>query len=270
MQFYPDGVVTDCTPNGGFVLHFQPNTYTVCSPVWSIRTTGQKPNYHEPAAFNAMLTTGAKHAPLVMHAGDTIRLHFHVVSQAEGWHIDVLDETTGGSGTIVLNGARGPILPAFSTQTLGNSLNWGSVYDTPNSFVWEIGHTSPYSSPASKSASRVRRTAPPTTSRPGSASRRSASCRPASAPATQRRKAGRSSATSAATQRSTSTAEQSAGPSASIRGSRSETTEPSATAPITQGPRTTSARARSSLPQRTATALSSGPDTLYCANQIVP
>ena len=109
VQFYPDGVVTNCTPNGGFVLHFQPNTYTVCSPVWSIRTTGQKPNYHEPAAFNAMLTTGAKHAPLVMHAGDTIRLHFHVVSQAEGWHIDVLDETTGGSGTIVLNGAQGPI-----------------------------------------------------------------------------------------------------------------------------------------------------------------
>ena len=124
VQFYPDGVVTNCTPNGGFVLHFQPNTYTVCSPVWSIRTTGQKPNYHEPAAFNAMLRTGAKHAPLIMHAGDTIRLHFHVVSQTEGWHVDVLDETTGGSGTIVLNGAQGPILPVFSTQTIGNSLNW--------------------------------------------------------------------------------------------------------------------------------------------------
>ena len=26
----------------------------------------------------------------------------------------------------------------------------GSVYDTPNSFVWEIGHTSPFTSPASK------------------------------------------------------------------------------------------------------------------------
>ena len=150
VQFYPDGVLRNCTPNGGFVLDFKPNTYTVCSPVWSIRTTGQKPNFHEPAEFNAMLTTGAKHAPLVMHAGDTIRLHFHVVSPAEGWHIDVLDETTGESGTIVLNGADGPILPVFSTQTIGNSLNWGGVYDTPNSFVWEIGHTSPYSSPGSQ------------------------------------------------------------------------------------------------------------------------
>jgi hypothetical protein len=36
-----------------------------------------------------------------MHAGDTIDLHFHVVSQNQGWHIDVADETTGGSGTIV-------------------------------------------------------------------------------------------------------------------------------------------------------------------------
>ena len=71
----------NCTPNGGFVVSYAPNTYTVCSPVWSIHTTGQKPVYHEPAAFNAMLTTGARHQPLVMHAGDTIDLHFHVVSR---------------------------------------------------------------------------------------------------------------------------------------------------------------------------------------------
>jgi hypothetical protein len=29
-------------------------------------------------------------------------------------------------------------------------LGWGLVDDTPNSFVWEIGHTSPFTSPASK------------------------------------------------------------------------------------------------------------------------
>jgi hypothetical protein len=41
-------------------------------------------------------------------------------------------------------------MPAFDTQTLGNALGWGLVDDAPNSLVWEIGHTSPYSQPASK------------------------------------------------------------------------------------------------------------------------
>jgi hypothetical protein len=149
VQFYPDALVHNCTPNGGYVVSYAPNTYTACSPVWSIHTTGQKPIFHEPAAFNAMLTTGSKHTPLVMHAGDTIDIHFHVVSSNQGWHIDVRDEKTGGSGTIVLNSADGPLLPAFDRQRIGNALGWGLVYDTPNSFVWEIGHTSPFTSPAS-------------------------------------------------------------------------------------------------------------------------
>ena len=150
VQFYPNALVRNCTPGGGFVVSHAPGIYTVCSPVWSIHTTGQKPVYHEPAAFNAMLTTGSKHHPLVMHAGDTIDLHFHVVSTHEGWHIDVLDETTNQSGTIVLNSADGPLLPAFDTQEIGNALGWGLVYDTPNSFVWEIGHTSPFTNPAAQ------------------------------------------------------------------------------------------------------------------------
>jgi len=33
-------------------------------------------------------------------------------------------------------------MPAFDAQELGNALGWGLVFDTPNSFVWEIGHTS--------------------------------------------------------------------------------------------------------------------------------
>jgi hypothetical protein len=147
VQFYPDSLVRNCTPGGGFVVSYAPNTYTVCSPVWSIHATGQKPVMHEPAAFNAMLTTGSKHAPLVMHGGDTIDIHFHVVSQNQGWHIDVTDETTGGSGTIVLNSADGPLLPAFDKQEIGNALGWGLVNDTPNSFVWEIGHTSAFAQP---------------------------------------------------------------------------------------------------------------------------
>jgi len=64
---------------------------------------------------------------------------------ADGWHVTVVDLTTGHQGTIVLNSATdGPLMPAFSTQELGNSLGWGIVNDAPIAFVWEIGHSSIY------------------------------------------------------------------------------------------------------------------------------
>jgi hypothetical protein len=150
LQFYPDGIVTNCNPNGAFVLKHVPNTYTVCSPTWSIHATGQKPNYHEPAAFNAMLVDSTGTGPLVMHAGDTVTIHWFVTPARDGFHVTVKDLSTGRQGTIVLDSKDdGPLMPSYSRQQLGNSLLWGAVHDAPNSFVWEIGHTSPYTSPAS-------------------------------------------------------------------------------------------------------------------------
>ena len=99
VQFYPDGIVHNCTPNGGFVLTAAPNKFTVCSPVWSLTATGQKPNFHEPAAFNAMLTTsGDKHDPMVMNAGDEITIHFRLGAPGDGWHIDVTDHRPATPG----------------------------------------------------------------------------------------------------------------------------------------------------------------------------
>jgi len=151
LQFYPNGVVTNCTPNGGFVLKYAPGVYSVCSPVWSVVTTGKPGIFHEPAAFNTMLTNSLSAGnPLLMYAGDTVRVHAYVTSAADGFHLTVSDLTRPGTGTIVLNSKKdGPLMPAFDTQEIGNALGWGLVYDTPNSFVWEIGHTSPFSSPAS-------------------------------------------------------------------------------------------------------------------------
>ena len=150
LQFYPDAIVTNCTPGGGFVLHFAPDSYSVCSPVWKLTQTGQPGVFHETAAFNAMLTDGTGPSnPLVMHAGDTITVHWFVTPAADGFHVTVTDLTTGGSGTIVLNfKSDGPLMPAFDTQTIGNALGWGAVFDTPNAFVWEIGHTSDFSNPS--------------------------------------------------------------------------------------------------------------------------
>jgi hypothetical protein len=46
---------------------------------------------------------------------------------------------------LVLNSPTdGPLTPAFDTNELGNSLDWGAVWDTPMSFVYEIGHSDLY------------------------------------------------------------------------------------------------------------------------------
>ena len=146
VQFYPDAIVNNCTSSGGFNVAYAPNKFSVCSPVWQVNSG----NFAETAAFNAELYQGSTKQPLVMNAGDTITVHFHVVSQSQGWNITVTDTTTGQSGTIVLNSKYGPLLPYFSTQQIGNSLGWGIVHDTPNAFVWEIGHTSPFTTPAAQ------------------------------------------------------------------------------------------------------------------------
>jgi hypothetical protein len=70
--------------------------------------------------------------------------------------------TTGHSGTIVLDSkVDGPLMPAFSAQEIGNSLAWGLVHDAPNAFVWEIGHTGNYTSPAGKLCDPGSATKPP-------------------------------------------------------------------------------------------------------------
>jgi hypothetical protein len=89
----------------------------------------------------------SQRSPLMMHAGDTITVHWFTTAAQDGFHVTVTDLTTRHSGTIVLNSSSlGPLMPAYDTQAVGNSLAWGTVNDAPNSFVWEIGHTSNFSS----------------------------------------------------------------------------------------------------------------------------
>ncbi len=144
LQFYPNSLINNCAAGGGFNVTFAPGVYTACSPVWEVSPKGNS----EAAAFNAMLTDSATGGPLVMHAGDTITDHQYITPAADGMHITVTNLTTGHAGTIVLNSkVDGPLMPAYSVQKLGNALQWGLVDDAPNSLVWEIGHTSPYTQP---------------------------------------------------------------------------------------------------------------------------
>lgn len=147
LQFYPNSLVANCAAGGGYNVSVDPGVYTACSPVWEVSPTGKS----ESAAFNTMLTDGATGGPLIMHAGDTVTDHQYITSANDGMHITVTDVTTGHSGTIVLNSkVDGPLMPYYSQQEIGNTDNWGLVYDTPNAFVWEIGHTGNYTSPAGK------------------------------------------------------------------------------------------------------------------------
>ena len=146
LQFYPDSIVSTCSTDGSFHVTYAPDKFSVCSPVWQVSTQSGA----EDAAFNAELYDGTTKSPLVMNAGDTIQIHFHLGAPGQGWNITVKDLTTGDSGTIVLNSKYGPLLPLFSTQQIGNALGWGLVDDTPNAFVWEIGHTSVFADPAGK------------------------------------------------------------------------------------------------------------------------
>jgi hypothetical protein len=138
-------------------MTYAPDKFTVCSPVWQVSTQSSA----EDAAFNAELYDSTSKSPLVMSAGDTVRIHFHLGTAGQGWNVTVTDVTTGHSGTIVLNSKYGPLLPLYSTQQIGNALGWGLVDDTPNAFVWEIGHTSNFSTPAGQLCSRGMRRIPP-------------------------------------------------------------------------------------------------------------
>jgi len=145
LQFYPDSTVTKCFSNGAFAVNFTPNVFSACSPIFKLTPDHvSAKHFNEPTAFNAMLEDATTPgSPLIMHAGDTITVHYFVTSAADGFHITVTDLTSGHSGTIILNSSSdGPFMPAYDTQEIGNSLGWGTVNDAPNSFVWEIGHAS--------------------------------------------------------------------------------------------------------------------------------
>jgi len=149
LQFYPDTLVSACHPNGGSTATHVPNTWTACSPVWQLFY--QHHEYIENAAFNGMLPHGTSGNPLVMHSGDVLTIHYFTTKAKDGWHIKVTDLTTGDSGSIVLNSpVAGALNPAFGVQKIGNALGWGAVHDTPDSFVWEIGHGDLWGTPSSK------------------------------------------------------------------------------------------------------------------------
>lgn len=144
LQFYPDSFVKSCPSSGGFIVKHAPDIYTACSPVWTLTKKGN--SIGEPAAFNGMLTDAGGKTAFVMHALDVVDVHIWAPAPGAAYQEQVADETTEEtSSVLVLNSQRdGPLTPQFSTNEIGNALDWGGVYDTPMAFVWEIGHSDIY------------------------------------------------------------------------------------------------------------------------------
>jgi hypothetical protein len=143
LQFYPDSFTTRCTRGGGFIVNQVPNEYTACSPVWTIQERNGQ--IIEPAAFNGMITNPDGTA-FVMHALDIVDVHIWAPTPTSAYQEQVTDETTGLTSSILVldSPGDGPLTPEFSTQQIGNALDWGAVWDTPMAFVYEIGHSDLY------------------------------------------------------------------------------------------------------------------------------
>jgi hypothetical protein len=144
LQLYPDSFTTKCSSNGGFSVNQEPNVYTACSPVWTIEQKGNQ--ITEPAAFNGMLMNASGTGPFVMHASDVVDIHIWAPSPSAAYQEQITDETTAQTSGVLqlVSKSDGPLTPAFSTQQIGNALDWGGVWDTPMSFVYEIGHADLY------------------------------------------------------------------------------------------------------------------------------
>ena len=146
MQFYPDSLVSKCMPSGNFVVRHEVGVYTVCSPVWTLAQPRKK--IIEPAAFNGMLMNVAGTGPFVMHGRDVLDIHIWAPSMNAAYREQVIDESSAERSSILtlVSPTDGPLTPAFDTNEIGNALDWGGVWDTPMSFVYEIGHSDIYGS----------------------------------------------------------------------------------------------------------------------------
>src|SRR5260370_20045241 len=140
LQFYPDSFTKGCGSTGSFSIVHAPDVYTACSPVWTLMKQGKR--IAEPAAFNGMLTDATGKAPFVMHALDIVDVHIWAPGPSSAYQEQVTDETSGQTSSVLvlISPKDGPLTPEFSTQEIGNALDWGGVWDTPMAFVWEIGH----------------------------------------------------------------------------------------------------------------------------------
>ena len=91
---------------------------------------------------------GCSHGPAFWFRW-TVTVHFYITAAKDGWARHGARYHGGRKRhDRAQQQEQRPLMPSFDTQAIGNALGWGIVSDTPNSFVWEIGQTSPFTSTA--------------------------------------------------------------------------------------------------------------------------
>ena len=93
-----------------------------------------------------MLTDAGGKNAFVMHALDIVDVHIWAPTPGSAYQEQVTDETTNQTSSVLvlISEKDGALTPEYSTNEIGNALDWGGVYDTPMAFVWEIGHSDIY------------------------------------------------------------------------------------------------------------------------------
>ena len=93
-----------------------------------------------------MLVNASGAGPFVMHGRDVLDIHIWAPSMDAPYREQVRDESSGETSGILtlVSPTDGPLTPAFDRNEIGNALDWGGVWDTPMSFVYEIGHSDNY------------------------------------------------------------------------------------------------------------------------------
>ena len=93
-----------------------------------------------------MLMNASGTGPFVMHGRDVLDIHIWAPSMNAAYREQVTDESSGEQSNVLtlISPTDGPLTPAFDANEIGNSLDWGGVWDTPMSFVYEIGHSDLY------------------------------------------------------------------------------------------------------------------------------
>ena len=110
------------------------------------RSQQQGQQITEPAAFNGMLTDASGKDPFVMHAHDVVDVHIWAPSPRPPTGSRSRTRRAGQTSSVLvlISPKDGPLTPEFTTNEIGNALDWGGVWDTPMAFVWEIGHSDLY------------------------------------------------------------------------------------------------------------------------------
>ena len=127
LQFYPNAYHRrTATPNGGFMRQARAERLHRVLAGLELTSTGRSRHTSRRHSTRCCRDGELDAARCVMHAGDTITVHWFTTPALDGYHVTVTDVTTAGQRHDRPQPEEdGPLMPAFDIQKLGNALGLG-------------------------------------------------------------------------------------------------------------------------------------------------